>query len=147
TDGDARCAGSPDAASLLAWLDGREGEWYRIRLSHVGQDPRIALRQQADLSPGDAADLCATLDRFDSSSTQGPWTRAVLTIIADQPATVAGDLAAELGLERVWFKRHVRKLKELGLTESLPTGYQLSPRGQALRNHLASGNHVEGTAR
>ena len=31
------------------------------------------------------------------------------------------------------FKRDVRKLKELGLTESLPVGYRLSPRGRAYR--------------
>ncbi len=31
------------------------------------------------------------------------------------------------------FKRDVRKLKELGLTESLDTGYRLSPRARALR--------------
>jgi hypothetical protein len=30
------------------------------------------------------------------------------------------------------FKRDVRKLKELGLTESLDTGYRLSPRARAL---------------
>ena len=29
------------------------------------------------------------------------------------------------------FKRDVRRLKELGLTESLPVGYRLSPRGEA----------------
>jgi hypothetical protein len=32
----------------------------------------------------------------------------------------------------VSFKRDVRKLKELGLTESLEVGYRLSPRGAAL---------------
>ena len=31
------------------------------------------------------------------------------------------------------FKRNVRKLKELGLTESLEVGYRLSPRGEAYR--------------
>jgi hypothetical protein len=30
------------------------------------------------------------------------------------------------------FKLDVRKLKELGLTESLPVGYRLSPRGEFL---------------
>ncbi|MFC5749000.1 hypothetical protein [Actinomadura rugatobispora] len=32
--------------------------------------------------------------------------------------------------------RDVRRLKELGLTESLPTGYRLSPRGRAVLAHL-----------
>ena len=44
----------------------------------------------------------------------------------------AADLAEAVGRERLPFKRDVRKLKELGLTESLETGYRLSPRGRAL---------------
>jgi len=41
-------------------------------------------------------------------------------------------LAATVGRERHPFKIGVRKLKELGLTESLEVGYRLSPRGWAL---------------
>ena len=44
----------------------------------------------------------------------------------------AEDLAASIGREKLPFKRDVRKLKELGLTESLEIGYRLSPRGVAL---------------
>ena len=36
------------------------------------------------------------------------------------------------GRERAPFKLDVRKLKELGLTESLNPGYRLSPRGRSL---------------
>jgi hypothetical protein len=43
----------------------------------------------------------------------------------------APDLAAVLGRETLPFKRDVRRLKELGLTISLPVGYELSPRGRA----------------
>ena len=39
-------------------------------------------------------------------------------------------------MERAPFKLNVRKLKALGLTESLEKGYRLSPRGEALRAHL-----------
>ncbi len=39
--------------------------------------------------------------------------------------------AGELGRERLPFKADVRKLKRLGLTESLDVGYRLSPRGRA----------------
>jgi hypothetical protein len=35
-------------------------------------------------------------------------------------------------MERLPFKANVRKLKALGLTESLDIGYRLSPRGEAL---------------
>ena len=45
-------------------------------------------------------------------------------------------LAASVGREKLPFKRDVRKLKELGLTESLRVGYRLSPRGKALLERL-----------
>jgi hypothetical protein len=64
----------------------------------------------------------------------------VLELIARRPETLAADLAAELGRERLAFKADVRRLKELGLTESLSVGYRLSPRGRALlRSGLWSG--------
>ena len=44
----------------------------------------------------------------------------------------APDLAAQVGRETPDFKKDVRKLKELGLTESLAIGYLLSPRGEAV---------------
>ena len=44
----------------------------------------------------------------------------------------AGDLADAAGMVRKDFKGRVRKLKALGLTESLAVGYRLSPRGEAV---------------
>jgi hypothetical protein len=41
----------------------------------------------------------------------------------------AGDLCAVVGQELPRFKDNVRKLKSMGLTESLEVGYRLSPRG------------------
>ena len=55
----------------------------------------------------------------------------MLELIATRPGTRAPDLAASLGRETAPFKADVRKLKELGLTESLQIGYRLSPRGRA----------------
>jgi ribosomal protein S19E (S16A) len=49
----------------------------------------------------------------------------------------APDLAASVGRETKPFKIGVRKLKELGLTESLPVGYRLSPRGRAFLAHIS----------
>ncbi len=54
----------------------------------------------------------------------------MLSLIAERPAVRAPDLAASLGLETLVFKRDVRKLKALGLTESLKVGYRISPRGR-----------------
>ena len=42
-----------------------------------------------------------------------------------------GEPADEAGEERFYYKSRVRRLKALGLTESLAVGYRLSPRGQA----------------
>lgn len=51
----------------------------------------------------------------------------------------APDIADRLGYETKWFKTNVRKLKALGLTESLKVGYRLSPRGRAFLASSESG--------
>ena len=48
----------------------------------------------------------------------------------------AGDLCEMVGQDKLSFKINVRKLKALGLTESLEIGYRLSPRGEALLGTL-----------
>ncbi|MXZ88451.1 MAG: hypothetical protein F4Z07_06315 [Dehalococcoidia bacterium] len=132
TDKAARAAGYPDRDALLAELNRRpEGDLYRVALHLAGDDPRAALREQDALDDEAVVAIAARLDRFDRSSRHGPWTEAVLRLIADSPGTRAPDLAASLGRETQPFKRDVRKLKELGLTESLEIGYRLSPRGRA----------------
>jgi hypothetical protein len=83
------------------------------------------------LNAEERAELTKRLDRLDRASRIGPWTTTVLDLIAANPGTRAPDLAARLDRETLPFKRDVRKLKELGLTESLPVGYRLSPRGEA----------------
>jgi len=60
-----------------------------------------------------------------------PWTEATLRQIERSPGVVSTVLAAEAGLARDVFKIRVRRLKALGLTESLEVGYRLSPRGEA----------------
>jgi len=80
--------------------------------------------------------LSGRLERFDRASRHGPWTRQTLELIAGRPEVRAAELAAAVGRETQPFKRDVRKLKELGLTESLERGYRLSPRGQALMGRL-----------
>lgn len=124
---------------LLALMASKEpAPIWRIGLRYAGADPRIALRNDDDLDESARADLVRRLDRLDAASRSGPWTRSVLALIAANPARRAPDLAAELGRETLPFKRDVRKLKELGLTESLDVGYRLSPRGVALLAELSS---------
>jgi len=131
SDVEARAAGEADRAAVLARLRRREPEpLYRIELRYAGEDPRVALRE--DVTPGELTALAQRLDAIDARSPRGPWTWTVLELIERRPATLAADLAAQLGRERRPFKADVRRLKELGLTESLERGYRLSPRGKAL---------------
>ncbi|MDQ2675116.1 MAG: hypothetical protein M3Y40_10720 [Chloroflexota bacterium] len=127
---DAERAGFPSLERLLAVLDRRpERPIWRIGLELVGPDPRVALR---DTVPGqrELHEILHRLERLDAASRHGPWTREVLELIGAQPNVAALDLAASLGREKMPFKLDVRKLKELGLTESLRPGYRLSPRGE-----------------
>ena len=134
TDEDARRAGRASRAEVLAELSGRtDGRLTRIAFHHAGADPRIALRERAQLDDAERACLRARLARLDAASAAGPWTARVLDAIAEHPGRRAADLAADLGYERAWLKPNVRKLKALGLTESLEVGYRLSPRGEAFR--------------
>jgi hypothetical protein len=130
TDADARRAGASDREALLAGLRA-DGALYRVEFRLAGPDPRIALRERSHISPAERAEIDARLARLDAASRHGPWTATVLGLIAEQPGTRAPDLAALLGRETAPFKADVRKLKELGLTESLLVGYRLSPRGRA----------------
>ena len=132
TDADANRAGYDDRREMLAELDRYpEGDLYRIDFHHAGADPRESLRADADLTADDLLQITKRLDRLDHASRSGPWTRRVLQTIAERPAVRAGDLAEAMGRDTPSFKRDVRKLKELGLTESLEVGYRLSPRGEA----------------
>ncbi len=127
----ARRAGYPDRDALLDELAARDGQIYRIALHYRGEDPRAALRNDAALDPSTVAALRDRLDRMDARAAGGPWASAVLRTIERSPGRAATDLARELGFERAAFKRNVRKLNELDLTESLEVGYRLSPRGRA----------------
>jgi hypothetical protein len=137
TDAAAAEAGFASLAELLRDLDKfGEGTLYRISLHLAGPDPRIALRERDELTADDVDSLRRRLERLDAANPRGPWTRAVLGLIEAYPARRAPDLAVMFGRETVDFKRDVRKLKELGLTESLLVGYRLSPRGAALLDAL-----------
>ena len=133
TEADARASGHADRDALLADLRGTPDlDLYRIRFHVVDEpDPRAQLAAAAALSVEDRAEIDRRLDRLDRASSLGAWTRPTLRLIERMPAIRAGDLADEVGRERLPFKTDVRKLKNLGLTISLGVGYELSPRGQA----------------
>jgi hypothetical protein len=135
---EARRAGYASLDDLLGMLGRRtRGDIFRVELHYAGPDPRVELRERADLSEAELEEISAMLDRLDRTSRHGPWTRATLELIARNPEVRAEDLAAQAGREKLPFKRDVRKLKELGLTESLNPGYRLSPRGKTVLKQIA----------
>jgi hypothetical protein len=138
---DVRMAGFSDRGELLRGFEGRDGELYRIRVRLEGEDPRIALRKKK-LGAAERQLVEKRLQRMDAASDQGPWTRTYLELIESRPAQRAPELAELMGLETKPFKQRVRRLKELGLTESLPVGYRLSPRGISYL-HGAGGKPAE----
>jgi hypothetical protein len=138
TDDEARRAGEADAVALRRRMkvdDPGQLVW-RVELRFLGQDDRIERRNDDELSPDALADLRARLDRLDRRGGSA-WTQSTLRLIERYPGVVSTALARHAQQDRPTFKLNVRKLKELGLTESLVTGYRLSPRGQAVLRTLS----------
>ena len=125
SDEDARRAGWASRDAVIKQFARRSGDLYRIELHLAGPDPRAVLRE----SLPSAEELVALRRRLER---MGPWALDYLRAIAGRPGVRAPDLAAGFGMETRQFKLRVRRLKELGLTESLTTGYRISPRGQAV---------------
>jgi hypothetical protein len=146
TPGDARAAGAESRAALLDALARRPGTLYRVDFHFAGEDPRVALRERAVLATDELDAVVVRLARFDTRSTHGPWTLAVLEAIDAEPGRRAPELAEGFGRETAPFKTDVRKLKELGLTESLPVGYRISPRGATVLAELRRRRDRDGPA-
>lgn len=135
---EARQAGYESRDVLLAELTRREeGEFYRIELGPLSSDPRIALRD-APATGEELQALRKQLQRLDARAEGAAWTLRVLEVLHAHSGVRAGDLCGLVDQEKAQFKRNVRTLKNLGLTESLSTGYRLSLRGVALRDDLRS---------
>lgn len=151
TDHDAVRAGFPTADALTTELfrerkssaRGRtakpteHSEVYRIEIHYLGEDRRIALRA-VQLSNEDLTTLAAKVRLMETRSIRGDWATRALTLIEQWPCRRAPELAELENLETAVFKTSIRRLKELGLTESMRVGYQLSPLGAQLLNRLRS---------
>jgi hypothetical protein len=128
---DAYCAGFPTCDALFAELGSRsEGTLYRIAFHRSGDDPRLSLRDEETLGQADRDAIAARLTRFDKAAGQ-IWAEATLQLIASRDGITAAEIAEKVGMEKLKLKARIRKLKELGLTESLAVGYRLSPRGRS----------------
>ena len=140
TESDARASGHSDLQALRSMLSKRtSGTIYRIALHRAGPDPRISLRAALPSSV-ELEQLGSRMARWDASSSSGPWTQPVLRLLGKNSGVRAADLAETVGMDTPRFKASVRKLKGLGLTESLEIGYRLSPRGQAFLQHMLRGS-------
>ncbi len=148
TEADALASGFADLAALRTMLYGPRSasrgpraakggdRVFRIRLGWVGDDPRVALREELP-DPGELAELRDAVARLDAGKRTGPWTRPILEWIRSNPGVISTELAGLLGREVAPMKADIRRLKALGLTESLRVGYRLSPRGAAYLDSLA----------
>ncbi len=137
TASDAKKADFKSVEELKTMLSDRDGEIYKITLAYAGEDPRITLRNKTKLSKKEIEEIGQTLERWDQSKVFGKWTFKYLEMIHEQPNTHAQILADSVGLAKNRFKGNVRKLKEMGLTESLRPGYKLSPRGEKVYKLLS----------
>ena len=121
---DLRRAGFANAAAVAASL--RLPESATVTRVEFELTAEPAARPPPSLS---AEAVTARLQATDRRSA-APWTAAVLALVRARPATRAGDLAAAIGWDTQPFKANVRKLKALGLTQSLETGYRLTELGE-----------------
>ena len=132
-DEDAQRAGFQDAAALAAFLKvDRDAELTRVDFELV---------DEGHLKRPPVLDLAEVLKRLEATDWRSakPWTTQVLALIAAKPATRAADLAPTLDWETPKFKANVRKLKALGLTRSLETGYRLTALGAEALDALNNG--------
>lgn len=123
TKSDAIKAGLDSLEALVKDLSG-EGTIYKITFSLTGPDPRLKLREEKSFSADDKEALLKKL--------KPTWVLPVLTYLSKNEGTPSKVMADELGYEQMKLKLNVRKLKNLGLTISLGTGYKLSPRGKVV---------------
>jgi hypothetical protein len=124
------------AVEVVSLEEIKESEALAAGFSNL-ESLRSQLMQRAAI-PDDAElqKILQRLQRLDSRNASGPWTHRVLEQLRERPGVCAMDLARDFGMERAKFKANVRKLKGLGLTESLEVGYRLSPRGEAVLQRL-----------
>ena len=131
TDADASRAGHADRSETLAALGSGDAPIYRIAFEYV---PPERVPQAVPLPAAELIERVRATDR----RAKRAWAHATLLLIAEHPQRRAADLAAMLGWETAPFKANVRRLKALGLTQSLEVGYRLTDLGKEVLEGLAS---------
>ena len=107
-------------------------EFLRLPESATITRVEFELTEEPAAKPPPELSVDAVVTRLQATDhrSAAPWTANVIARIRARPATRAGDLAPEMGWETPVFKANVRKLKALGLTQSLETGYRLTDLGE-----------------
>jgi len=139
---EARDAGYASAEALLEALPPPErGPLLKVRVRHAGADPRLAAAREPldDAGLARVRDGLARLGRRQDGAEAEAVNIAILRLLEGARGTPARRLAAGLGMETAAFKRRVRGLKALALTESLSAGYALTPRGEDVLARLGGG--------
>lgn len=137
TDKNIQQAGLSSRAQLDKELSfKKEGILYKIVFRLQGEDPRLALREETNITVEEFEQLKTKLEKMDKTSRYGPWTETILKLITKHPGKHAIFFAEKLGMEKDWLKLHIRKLKNLGLTISLSVGYEIAPRGEKFMQML-----------
>jgi hypothetical protein len=138
TDADAWQVDLPDRKALIDLARSHK----RARVSGATILHRVEFHYAAEAPPRrpelPLPEIAKRLARMDAASASGPWTLAALHLIEENRGVVARELAEELELPKLDFKARVRKLKALGLTVSLPVGYELSELGQRYLDSLGA---------
>ena len=128
TDRDAIQSGFSSLTQLKKQLSDDRKKLFRIEFRYLGAEAvKVPDRSKPDVE---------ALDKILSRLARMDWSTQALHLISEHEGTRAGDLAPQVGQDTPTFKRNVRKLKQLGLTISLDTGYKLSPRGKAILKEL-----------
>ncbi|MCB1684740.1 MAG: hypothetical protein R3E82_08370 [Pseudomonadales bacterium] len=133
---DIRRSGFPDREALCGYLKVGEGDdVYQVEFRYLGT---IRVKAPPRHKPGaqESQELIEKLEAMDARSSRGPWACRTLALIGEHPGLRAAELAAHINWETRPFKASVRRLKQLGLTESLETGYRLTKRGRTVLEHL-----------
>ena len=133
---DIRESGFTDLGALCDYLKVQADDLvYLVEFRFLG-DVTVKAPPIRKLSVTEAQNLALNLRNMDARSSRGPWACRTLALIDNHPGTRAVELAAKLDWETAPFKANVRKLKKLGLTESLEVGYQLTERGRDVLSAL-----------
>jgi hypothetical protein len=139
TQKDVQRAGFSSKEHLLETIQDKPGgKLYRIEITYDKEDPRKVLREKTNITDEEYNEIESSLKRIDMYSTKGSWTHAFLTILDSNDDVFSKDLAEIFQLDQTWIKRNIRKLKDIGLTESTKKGYRLSPRGREFWKRLSN---------